>query len=114
MKSILIFIFGFIAGVFATIFFVFLIGLGIKAKDNEVERKVVQKIEVKGKKGSVILYVGIPKDSVELLVGKPDEVRLNNIGDMTMEDWGYKLKNKYISDLDISFKDGRMTSVDQK
>ena len=49
MKSILIFIFGFIAGVFATIFFVFLIGLGIKAKDNEVERKVVQKIEVKGK-----------------------------------------------------------------
>ncbi|TXG84337.1 MAG: hypothetical protein E6R13_03220 [Spirochaetes bacterium] len=114
MKNILIFILGFVAGIFVTIFFVFLIGLGIKANNKNEEKKVVQKIEVKGKKGRVMLYVGIPKDSVELLVGKPDEVRLDNLGDMTIEDWGYKLKNEYISDLDISFNDGRMTSVDQK
>lgn len=113
MKSILIFIFGFVAGIVATIFFAFLISLGSNQNEKIENKKTIQKVEVKGKKGRVTLYVGIPKDSVELLVGKPDEVRLDNLGGHTMEDWGYKLKNVYVSDLNISFTDGRMTAVDQ-
>jgi hypothetical protein len=34
----------------------------------------VQYIEVKGKKGNVTLHTGMPKHSVKILVGKPDEV----------------------------------------
>ena len=113
MKSILIFIFGFVAGIVATFFFIFLISLGANNNTQVENEKTIQKVEVKGKKGRVILYVGIPKDSVERLVGKPDEVRLNTIGNTTQENWGYRLKNEYISDLDISFENGRMTSVDQ-
>lgn len=113
MKSILIFIFGFVAGIVATIFFAFLISLGSNQNEQLENKKTIQKVDVKGKKGRVALYVGIPKDSVELLVGKPDEVRLNTIGNTTYENWGYKLKNKYISDLEVSFENGRMTSVEQ-
>ena len=113
MKSILIFIFGFIAGVVATLFFAFIVSLGSNQKEQIENRKTIQKVEVKGKKGRVSLYVGIPKDSVELLLGKPDDVRLNTLSTDTYEDWGYKLKNSYIPDLEISFKNGRMTSVDQ-
>jgi hypothetical protein len=113
MKSVLIFIFGFIAGIIATLFFAFLVSLGSNQNKQIENKKTIQKIEVKGKKGRVSLYVGIPKDSVELLLGKPDDVRLNSMSSDTYENWGYKLKNDYISDLEISFKNGKMTSVDQ-
>jgi hypothetical protein len=74
----------------------------------------VQYIEVKGKKGNVTLHTGMTKDSVKILVGKPDEVNLDEIGNTHFEKWGYKLKNKYISDLDIDFKDGRLNGARQE
>lgn len=73
----------------------------------------VEYIEIKGKKGNVTLYTGMPKDSVRMLVGKPDEVDLNKIAGTNYEKWGYKLKNKYISDLDIDFRDGKLDGVRQ-
>ena len=76
-------------------------------------RTPVQYIEIKGKKGRVTVHTGMPKDSVQLLVGKPDQVDLNTIGDVVYEKWGYKLKNQYLSDLDFRFENGLMTSVDQ-
>lgn len=30
----------------------------------------------------------MPKDSVQILCGKPDQVDLNTIGDVVYEDWG--------------------------
>ncbi len=73
----------------------------------------VQYVEVKGKKGNVTLYTDMKKDSVQILVGKPDQVNLNSIGNTSYETWGYKLKSNYISDLDIEFKDGKLKSVRQ-
>src|SRR5436190_7187578 len=80
----------------------------------------IQYIEVKGKKGNVTLHTGMPKDSVQILVGKPDEVSLNTYGSSTHESWGYKINNKYglpkklqISDLDIDFVDGKLKNVRQ-
>lgn len=74
----------------------------------------VQYIEVKGKKGNVTLHTGMVKDSVQMLVGKPDEIDLYKVGHTNFEKWGYKLKNKYISDLDIDFEDGKLEGVRQK
>jgi hypothetical protein len=73
----------------------------------------VQYVEVKGKKGNVTLHTGMPKDSVQALVGKPDKVDLHSIGNTAYESWGYKLKNNYVSDLDIEFKDGKLKSIRQ-
>ena len=73
----------------------------------------VQYVEVKGKKGNVTLHTGMPKDSVQILVGKPDKVDLHSIGNTAYETWGYKLKNNYLSDLDIEFEDGKLKSIRQ-
>jgi hypothetical protein len=72
-----------------------------------------QYVEVKGKKGNVTLRTGMPKDSVQILVGKPDQVRLNTFGGSAHENWGYKLKNKYLADLEIDFVDGKLEGVRQ-
>jgi hypothetical protein len=72
----------------------------------------VQYIEVKGKKGSVTLHTGMTKDSVRILVGKPDNVELRSYGN-ALEDWGYKIRNKYIPDLEINFEAGKLKSLRQ-
>ena len=56
----------------------------------------VQYIEVKGKKGNVTLHTGMTKDSVRILVGKPDNVELRSYGN-ALEDWGYKIRNSSVS-----------------
>lgn len=79
--------------------------------DNLNQEPEVQYVEVEGKKGNITLHTGMPKDSVQKLVGKPDKVDLDLIGNTAYETWGYKLKNNYISDLDIEFIDGKLKSV---
>jgi hypothetical protein len=81
----------------------------------------VQYIEVKGKKGNVTLHTGMPKDSVKILVGKPDAVSLDEIGNIHFEKWGYKITNKHgvpaeyqLPDLNIDFKDGKLNGVRQE
>jgi hypothetical protein len=48
---------------------------------------------------------------VRILIGKPDKINLHSIGSSTFEEWGYKIKNKYFSDLNIEFVDGRLKDV---
>lgn len=91
--------------------------------ENEIEAQnqvQYQYVEVKGKKGNATLYIGMSKDSVQVLVGKPDEVRMNTIGNSTYENWGYKINNKYglpkkyqTADLTIDFRDGKLKGVQQ-
>ncbi len=70
-------------------------------------------IEIRGKKGYVSVYFGMPKDSVKLLLGKPDEVEYSKIGKEAHETWSYKIRNRYIADLRFEFRNGRMNRVDQ-
>lgn len=124
MKSLLIFIGGFVAGIFATIIVLYLISLGVKSNSNNSFDKAnlkIEYIEVKGKKGNVKLHTGMSKDSVKLLVGKPDAINLDEIGNIRFEKWGYKINNKYgmpkeyqIPDLNIEFEDGRLNGVKQE
>ncbi len=41
------------------------------------------------------LHTGMPKDSVQILIGKPDKVSLDTYGNSTSESWGYKINNKF-------------------
>ena len=78
--------------------------------NQEVE---VQYVEVKGKKGNVTLYIGMSKDSVQILLGKSDNVMLYTVGNSTRETWGYKIKGKSLSDLSIHFVNGKLEGVSQ-
>jgi len=73
----------------------------------------IQYIEIKGKHGNVKLHTGMIKDSVQILVGKPDEVDLYSTENTTYENWGYKIKNNYVSDLDIDFENGKVKAIRQ-
>lgn len=112
MHKGLVFILGFIAGAVVTFFFLFIV-VSIMNSRHEGDHVQIQFVTVKGKKGNAELYTGMEKDSVELLVGKPEDVDLNSYGYHTHEVWGYKLKNKYMPDLRIEFEDGRLTGVRQ-
>lgn len=84
-----------------------------KLSDNSANQDAeVQYIEVKGKKGNVTLHTGMTKDSVRLLVGKPDNVALRSYGN-ALEDWGYKIRNNYVPDLEINFEAGKLKSLRQ-
>jgi hypothetical protein len=84
-----------------------------KLSDNFVKQDTeVQYVEVKGRKGNVTLHTGMTKDSVRILLGKPDNVALRSYGN-ALEDWGYKIRNKYIPDLEINFEDGKLKSLRQ-
>lgn len=113
MKNLLIFIGGFEAGILVAFFVLFAISSSSNStySKNEIQ---VQYVEVKGRKGNVTLHTDMSKDSVQLLVGKPDQVDLNKLANTNYETWGYKLKNEYMSDLDIDFEDGKLNGVRQK
>jgi hypothetical protein len=72
----------------------------------------IQYIEVKGRKGNVTLHTGMTKDSVRILVGKPDNVELCSYGN-ALEDWGYKIRNNSVPDLEINFEAGKLKSLRQ-
>jgi len=134
MKQLFIFIGGFITGMIFLFLVLYIISIRSDYSEKEILRKNVvyeltksfdkgvqiQYIEVKGKKGIVTLHTGMSKDSVQILVGKPDEISLNTIVNSTYESWGYKINNKYgtpkeyqISDLTIDFVDGKLGGVRQ-
>ena len=112
MRKSLIFLFGFIMGVIATWLFIIMITFSAPVDLSEVDEKVTT-VEITGKNGLVKLHTGMPKDSVKLLVGKPDEVDLRELGYTYYETWGYKIKSKYVPDLRIEFEDGRLEGLSQ-
>lgn len=119
MKNLIIFILGFFVGMF------FLFVLGFR-HENTIKKRLlselinisenlinndIQFIEVKGKKGMVTLNTNMSKDSVKILLGKPDKVNLRSYGNRNLEDWGYNISNKYIPDLNIQFENGIVKGV---
>lgn len=93
----------------------------ISSKLSDINQKAeIQYVEVKGKKGIVTLHTGLSKDSVRILLGKPDDVNLRTVLNSTRENWGYKINNKYglpkeyqTSNLTIDFVDGELEAVSQ-
>ena len=87
-----------------------------KISEERKARTPVQYIEIKGKKGRVTVHTFMPKDSVQLLVGKPDQVRMNQYGTEVIEHWGYIISHRYgssITDMDIDFTNGELSGVSQ-
>lgn len=79
---------------------------------NKEPEPVIQYIEVVGKNGKVTLHNHMSKDSVEILLGKPDKATMRSYGiDDVRENWEYNIKNA--NRLDLDFKNGMLTDVNQ-
>lgn len=72
-----------------------------------------QPFEVETKTGKVTLHLGMPKDSVILLLGEPDESEAHSFGSDIINDIGYKVKDKGYADLTFRFENGKLESFRQ-
>ena len=106
---------GFVLGVFATISFLSTTPEEQKTEEepDEVQSEVLQYFEIQGPKGEVTLHIGMEKDSVRILLGKPRSVDVDSNVLGTFEEWSYRVRSKYIEDLTISFENGELKSVRQ-
>lgn len=112
MRGFGLFVLGFVAGILFTFFGLFLVSLATRNNNEEVNNQF-QYVEIKGKNGNVQVHTGMPKDSVLILAGKPDNVRINTIGNTAYETWEYNSTNKYLPYLSIDFEDGILKGVDE-
>jgi small-conductance mechanosensitive channel len=112
METTFIIICGFVTGILLMYFLLFI----IKKKTNSSYSKddiKVHYMDIKGKKANATLHTGMSKNSVLILVGTPENVDLNSVGNSTYEVWAYKSKNNYIADLVIDFENGKLKGVQQ-
>jgi hypothetical protein len=77
--------------------------------DYEKKAPKTQYFDVTTKKGTFTLHTKMPKDSVKLLIGKPNETDVMDLGGTIREEYEYS-KDSYHS-LKIVFMDGLLESV---
>ena len=70
--------------------------------------------EVVTNKGTVRLHLGMPKDSVIMLIGKPDDIESHSEGKVIIEEIGYKVNSDDYPDLNFSFENGKLESFSQR
>ena len=99
---------GFVLGVVSTIGVLYTIGATQNTDENE------QTFELTTKNGIVKLHTSISKDSVQILMGRPQatDVSKGYNGDI-METWKYKGTNSYVEEFTIEFTNGKLESVRQ-
>lgn len=115
---------GFIGGVIFTIGVLFFIGIVISNRQSpeqiiqdrreELKRSNIQYFELTTPKGDILLHTYMPKDSVKLLMGKPNSIDVDNLGVVGVhERWEYKGRNRYINEFTLEFVNGELESVRQ-
>ncbi|MEY4964179.1 MAG: hypothetical protein RLZZ323_1498 [Bacteroidota bacterium] len=78
------------------------------------EQRNTQSFELITKKGVIKLHTYMPKDSVKILMGRPQSTDINDYGyGEAHETWKYKGTNRYIDEFTIEFVNGKLKSVDQ-
>jgi hypothetical protein len=81
---------------------------------NEYEPRNIQSFELSTKNGVIKLHTYMPKDSVQILMGRPQSTDVDNRGSFGVhETWEYKGRNRYTSEFTIEFTDGELKSVRQ-
>ena len=82
---------------------------------NEDEQRNIQSFELTTKKGIVTLHTYMSKDSVKILMGRPQSTDINDYrsNDEVHETWKYKGSNKYIDEFTIEFINSELKSVHQ-
>jgi alpha-D-ribose 1-methylphosphonate 5-triphosphate diphosphatase PhnM len=81
----------------------------------EDEHRIIQSFELSTNKGIVVLHTYMSKDSVKILMGRPQSTDIIDYGynDEVHETWKYKGSNKYIDEFTIEFINSKLSSVRQ-
>ncbi len=113
MKTFLHILIGFVLGIVCTLGVLAVIAAATSANSRSEIKVPISYFDAKTKKGKVRLHTGMPKDSVLMLCGEPDEFRSSTIQGHNMEHAGYMVKDRYVSDLEFTFIDGVLTDYSQ-
>lgn len=82
--------------------------------DEEAPEHNVHSFELSTKNGIIKLHTYMSKDSVQILMGRPQSTDIQNVGGMGVyETWKYKGRNHYVDEFTLRFKDGELESVHQ-
>ena len=83
--------------------------------EDETNEKNIQSFELTTKMGIVKLHTYMPKDSVQILMGRPRSTDVVNheYNNEVKETWKYKGSNDYIDEFTIEFSNGMLESVRQ-
>jgi len=112
---------GFVLGVVCTMSVLFFIGIS-QNLNNSLNKSDVDKneqrnrhsFELTTKKGIVKLHTYMSKDSVQILMGRPESTDINDFGyGEVTETWKYKGSNRYVDEFTIEFTNGKLNSVRQ-
>lgn len=77
-------------------------------------QKNIQSFELNTKNAIVKLHTYMSKDSVQILMGRPQSTDLNDYGfGEVIETWKYKGTNRYVDEFTIEFTNGKLKSVRQ-
>ncbi len=81
---------------------------------DENYQKNIQSFELTTKNGIVKLHTYMSKDSVQILMGRPQSTDVNDYGfGEVIETWKYKGTNRYVDEFTIEFTNGKLKSVRQ-
>lgn len=82
---------------------------------DENEQRNIQSFELTTKNGIVKLHTYMSKDSVQILMGRPQSTDIDDYGykGEVRETWKYKGTNRYIDEFTIEFTNGKLKSVRQ-
>lgn len=81
---------------------------------DEDEQRNIQSFELTTKNGIVKLHTYMSKDSVQILMGRPQSTNINDYGyGEVSETWKYKGTNRYVDEFTIEFTNGKLKSVRQ-
>ena len=82
---------------------------------DENEQRKIQPFELTTKNGIVKLHTYMSKDSVQILMGRPQSTNIEECGyeEKFRETWKYKGSNRNIDEFTIEFIDGKLKSVSQ-
>lgn len=80
--------------------------------DSTVESESKDMIEIKSPRGGYVnVYIGMPKDEVKAVLGRPDKVDVNTFLGAVSETWQYDMPN--YSRMTIEFRDGKLEIINQ-
>lgn len=84
------------------------------SKELNSARKNIQSFDLTTKNGVVKLHTYMSKDSVQILMGRPQSTDINDYGvGGVIETWKYKGSNRYVDEFTIEFTNGKLKSVRQ-
>jgi hypothetical protein len=129
---------GFVLGVFCTVGVLYIIGITQNTEENRLRAELrmkalkslnqsfggsdtdedgqrnIQPFELTTKNGTVKLHTYMSKDSVKILMGRPQSTDIDDYGPgKARETWEYKGTNRYVDEFTIEFINSKLKSVSQ-